>query len=133
MPKVLGAIDDRGRPVIRVELTESEDSFLAIVDTGFNGELMIAEYDARALGFAVGSEFRSVRLAIDVAQAVRAGSAAINWFGAPRQVDVLNSADEPSTRRADEPVALTGTGLLTPHLLTIDFELSTVEVFARDG
>ena len=133
MSKLLGAVDDRGRPVIRIELAESDASFLALVDTGVKRELMLAEHDARALGFAVASEFRSVRLAMDVDRAAKAGSASINWFGSQRQIDVLVSMDAPTVRRADEPVALVGTGLLAPNLLKIDFDLKTVEIDEHGG
>ena len=46
MAKVIGSVDQRGRPVIRLE--GKTDSVLVIVDTGFNGELMVtrAAFDA---------------------------------------------------------------------------------------
>ena len=39
MAKVVGSVDDRGRPVVRIE--GWLESILVTVDTGFNGDLMM--------------------------------------------------------------------------------------------
>ena len=48
MAKVIGSVDGRRRPVIRIE--GKGDSLLLVVDTGFNGDLMLTRAAARQLG-----------------------------------------------------------------------------------
>ena len=44
---MIGAVDLRGRPVIRIE--GKQESILVVVDTGFNGDLMVSRDAARLL------------------------------------------------------------------------------------
>ena len=52
MAKVIGSIDDLGRPVIRIEVPD-RGGFLAVVDTGFNRSLLLLMTEAQAMGFAI--------------------------------------------------------------------------------
>ena len=124
-------VDRLGRPVVRVEIPGGE-SFLAHIDTGFNGEMMLAEFDARRLGFTIATKAANVTVAGDVVQRVMEGSGTIHWFGEARRVELYVSTATPSKRMDDGPVALIGTRLLIPHLLLVDFARGTVEIEAQE-
>lgn len=128
LPRVTGQIDHLGRPVVRLECPAVEDGFLAVVDTGFNGELML-EFDvAASLGFAIGGVRSSVRVAGATQREVREARGMIMWLGLERRVEVLVAATPGSRPGPEEPIALIGTRLLTPHLLMVDFSTGIVEI-----
>jgi predicted aspartyl protease len=131
LSKIWGTIDRLRRPVIRLE-TSAGESFLALVDTGFNGELMLAHPDAQALGFEVSKVKIKALLAGDVSQKLREGSGNLIWLGKDRRIELMVSPASSIRRMDDDPIALIGTKLLTPHLLLIDFEVSTVEIEAQN-
>lgn len=106
------------------------DGFLGLVDTGFNGELMMTALTATALGFRLYDAHETVVLGDGRIESVQLGSGTIFWLGGQRRVDVMIpvKAVSPRTREPDEPVALIGTRLLTPHDLMIRFGRSHVAV-----
>jgi predicted aspartyl protease len=131
LSKIIGSVDHLCRPVVRVALSGGE-SFLALVDTGFNGELMIGEQDAIAFGFSVTLKFTKARLADDVVQDFREASGTLIWMGSKRRVEILVNRETDARRSDGDPIAIIGTRLLTPHLLLIDFEAATVEIEMQD-
>jgi predicted aspartyl protease len=125
---VLGGVDDRRRPVVRVTLAERDESLLALVDTGFNGDLHVTESVALRFGFERTSFDSEVALADGNSVKVVRGRGTIQWLGKLRRVQVF-IADDPRTHpREGEPDALLGTGLLSPHVLLVDFTAMTIEI-----
>jgi predicted aspartyl protease len=126
----VGGVDQRRRPLVRVKLVGAEDSFLALVDTGFNGNLLLTRTVAIQLGFCLRKDTDVVEFADGRSEAVTAGYGVIEWLGGVRRVEIFASSDpqRPRIPRDGEPVALLGTGLLAPHILLIDFEAGTVEI-----
>jgi predicted aspartyl protease len=127
LSKIVGTIDRLRRPVIRLD-TVVGDSFLALVDTGFNGQLMLSESDAQALGFVISRITIDAMLAGDVPQTVREGIGNIRWLGEDRKIDLVVSPTSKLRRKDDDPIALIGTRLLTPHLLLVDFATNVLEI-----
>lgn len=128
MAKVTGSVDDRGRPVVRIE--GKTDSFLLVVDTGFNGDLMISRSAADTLGMTLSDDETSVELGDGTTASVFEGRTTIPWLGAERRVRVLVSDTwQPSN---EVPSGLLGTELMTPHLLFVDFGARTVEIETQD-
>lgn len=123
MAKVMGSVDDRGRPVVRIE---AGDGLLLVIDTGFNGDLMITRAAATAIGVTPVSREMDVELGDGSIGRVHQGRVQLPWLGEDRAVRVLVS--NAWTTTGDEPVGLIGTELLTPHLLLIDFAARTVEI-----
>ncbi len=131
MGTVLGGVDDRRRPLVRVALAERDESLLALVDTGFNGELYVTESVARRFGFERTSFDSEVALAGGNSAKVSRGRGSIRWLGQQRRVQVF-IVDDPRTHpREGEPDALLGTGLLSPHILLVDFTAMTIEIEAQ--
>jgi predicted aspartyl protease len=116
---------------VRVERPGGEDSILATVDTGFNGDLFMSAVDARLTGF-VGIGLKTKAKFADSTRLVEETSAVIVWMGRTREVELLISHADPLPSAADEPIALIGTRLMTPHLLLIDFQAATVEIEEQD-
>jgi predicted aspartyl protease len=104
---------------------------LATVDTGFNGDLFMSAADAKLLGWQ-GSGLRSVVKLADANREIEEAQAVIIWMGRARKVELLLSHADPSPSATDEPIALIGTRLMTPHLLLIDFQAATVEIEEQD-
>lgn len=132
MRTLIGSIDLRRRPIVRIDKEGREDGFLALLDTGFNGELLVSQTDAEVLGFARRAGTSTAELAGGQVYELSRGQGEILWLGRKRRVDVLISAEATRPRRDGEPVALVGTRLLAPHMLLIDFLSSTVEIEAQD-
>ena len=106
---------------------ESElESLLAIVDTGFNGNLMVTKIAAQLLAFDPPRAAVRVELGDGSTVDVTESAGILSWLNRSRPVRVLIS--DSWTARPDEPCCLIGTGLLTPHLLLVDFEQRTVEI-----
>ena len=63
MSELLGHVDERERPLIRVPIPDRDRSFLALVDTGFNGWLFMEAADAVSLGFVLSELAVSVEFA----------------------------------------------------------------------
>lgn len=128
MAKVIGSIDQRGRPVIRVE--GKLESILVVVDTGFNGDLLLAREAARLLEVDPVSKETEIELGDGRTVVVNEARATITWLEQARRVRVLVSNDWITT--GDAPVGLLGTDLLAPHLLLIDFADGTVEIETQE-
>ena len=128
MAKVVGSVDQRGRPVIRIE--GKLESILVMVDTGFNGDLMMTRDAATLLGVDPSDDETEVQLGDGRTAQVCESRITITWLDQERRVRVLVS-DEWTTI-GDAPVALLGTDLLLPHLLRIDFAKGTVEIETQD-
>ena len=131
MRSVLGGVDPRGRPIVRIALAGLDNEFLAVVDTGFNGELFMAAGDARLLRLMLTGARSSVEVAGGVRQHVEEAIAVILWMGRERRVEVLLGTSTQTPRLADDPIALVGARLLTPHILMIDYAAGTVEIEAQ--
>lgn len=127
MAKLIGHVDDRGRPVARVTVFGREDDVLATIDTGFNGEVMLVEGDAALLGVVIHEEGERVELGHGENVNVRLGRLRIRWLDQDRVVSALIARRREASREG-EPVMLIGTELLSPHLLFVDFDKRTVEI-----
>jgi predicted aspartyl protease len=105
---------------------------LALLDTGFNGELLVARSDIASLGILERGGVSEAELAGGQVFALQRGEGRIVWLGRERRVDVLISSEAYRPGRDGDPIALIGTRLLVPHLLLIDFAAATVEIEAQN-
>ncbi len=128
MAKVIGSVDDRGRPVVRLE--GKVESLLVVVDTGFNGDLMVTRAGAQALGLPLTGRTSGVELGDGSRREINEVRAKISWLGEEREIWVL-VADNWVPKSPDDPVGLLGTELLPPHLLLVDFTARTVAIETR--
>lgn len=128
MGTLVGSVDHRRRPLVRIERPDGFESFLALLDTGFNGEVFVAIADVERLGFRLRSGFSTFEDASGQIKTVQRGAGEIMWLGERRRVEVFIATEPPPARQADDPVALVGTGLLTANMLLIDFPAATIEI-----
>ena len=124
MAKVIGSIDNRGRPLVRIDA--GDDGLLAIVDSGFNGAMIVAGPSVSLFDRQPGGVAVSVELGNGTTAKFVETIGTINWLGTKQRIGILVS--ESWTPAVDEPSALIGTRLLTPHLLLIDFDRGLVEI-----
>lgn len=127
MAKLIGSIDDLGRPLVRLKLPRGQDDLLAIIDTGFNGELMMSLSVARSLAMPLENDLVPIELGTGTIERVYVGQLDVRWLEQEQRLRVLVSKTWPAPR-PDAPVALIGTRLLRPHLLMIDFGADTLEI-----
>lgn len=127
LAKVVGSVDDLGRPVVRIEVPD-RDGFLAVVDTGFNRSLLLLVAEAQAMGFVISADAETVELGTAVKASVLRARGTIQWLGRSIHVEALVS-DEPMTVSGrDTARALIGTELLANCLVLVDFVARGVEI-----
>jgi predicted aspartyl protease len=119
LSEVVGHVDPRGRPIISISILGEEDAFPVIVDTGFNGGLLL--HDSEIIRHTC--ELTGLNVPIELAdrapRMLMLARTRIVWFGQPRDVDVLIAPTQVSRAAiADEPIGLLGSALLAPHRLT---------------
>ncbi len=127
MAKIIGSVDELGRPVVRVEVP-SHDSFLAVIDTGFNRSLMMQAAEAAAIGFDVSKRTQVVELSTTETVEVEQATGKIWWLDREVWVDALISNEPSIAYRPDTARALIGTELLADCLLLVDFATRVVEI-----
>ena len=122
-----GSVDDRKRPLVRIETPGFIDPLVALVDTGFNGALLIDEAQAARLGFSVARDsIRPVQLASQRNEDFMVGRGSFLWLGERRTITAHVLIETQSERRArnvrkTEEEILIGTDLLSDCRLEIDF------------
>lgn len=126
----LGSIDRRYRPLFRIARSEDDDEFVALLDTGFNGELMCDMAVVTVLDIQPSGRIEEVELAGGVKLHAQYGWMSIQWLGRPRRVSVLVAAIDENqlAKRNDEPVALVGGALLAPSLVLLDYNAGVIEI-----
>lgn len=129
---VVGSVDQRRRPIIRLQISGARDDVVALLDTGFNGELLVAQQDVQRLGVNVRPLSSQAIMGDGSVVEVRRGDCSIMWLGSTRRTEVLVSSVFVRAKLADDPVVLIGTQLLSPNLLLIDFAAATVEIEAHE-
>jgi predicted aspartyl protease len=103
------------------------------LDTGFNRELPVHESNAFRFCYDLTDVNREAELAGGERRKFPVALARIYWFGKLRDVEILIATSE--RQRAslpDGPIGLLGTGLLSSHILTIDFAARRVLVSESD-
>lgn len=128
MPVIEGRLDDFGLPLLDLRIIPSANRLAALIDTGFDGELVVYYDDLRSAGIEVAFDrVVQARLA-DGSQATLLGATlTVDWFGEPRAVN----ADVVPALRPAGTHALIGCRLLRDARLEIDFPRSTV-LLSRD-
>lgn len=126
--KVVGTVDDLRRPIVRIEVPGRE-GFLAIVDTGFNGALLLMAAEAIAMGFEISDEIETVELGTSARTSVRRGLGTVQWLGRSITVNAFISTEPIAINiRPDVARALIGTELMAGCLLLVDFPDRIVEI-----
>jgi len=122
-----GSVDDLKRPLVRIEAAGFSDPLLALVDTGFNGALLLDEAQAVRLGFSVaGDSIKPLRLASQQNENFMLGQGSFVWLGERRTIVAYVLIETPGERgarnaRTTEEEILIGTELLADCRLEIDF------------
>ena len=122
-----GSVDDRKRPLVRIETPGFTGPLIAFVDTGFNGALLLDERQAARLGFSVArSSTTPVQLASQRNENFLLGRGSFIWLGERRTIDAYVMIETQGERRArnarkTEEEILIGTDLLSDCRLEIDF------------
>lgn len=129
--KLQGHVDALGRPIVALVSLATGDPFIALIDTGFNGWLMVSGADAPTLGVRFIQDFETLRMADGRSVQVRSGRLVVEWLGRRREIEVFVS-DEPSQAGEGQPIALIGAELLVPHLLMVDYGAKTVDIETQE-
>jgi predicted aspartyl protease len=130
---LIGSVDQWQRPLLRLEQPDGWDGFVALIDSGFNGHLMLHEADMAYLGFKPVRGNTEVKVASGETVNVKLAEATILWVDEkPLRVRVFVVPAPLPIRRPDDPTVLLGTKLLHPHRLVVDFAANRVELASND-
>jgi predicted aspartyl protease len=125
MPTIEGRLDDTGFPLVDLQVVPSARTLAMLIDTGFDGELMLYHDDLRAAGIeAVFDHDVQVRLADGTLTSFLGTTLTIEWFGQPRRISV----DVVPAIRPAHAYPVIGCRLLRDSRLEIDFPRRTVLV-----
>ncbi len=132
MPELIGSLDSRRRPLVRVPVS-GKDDLLAIIDTAFTGELLVDDDVARSWGVVVLDVEAQIEMGDGSRRDVKQGLLTVVWFGRERDATVQvvgrSANDSPRRPRQDgEPVALLGTELIAPGILNVNFATGVVTI-----
>jgi len=129
LSEILGHVDARDRPIVSLSVPDQEDGIPVVIDTGFNGELLIHSTDIDRIGCNLTDLTVTAEFAGRQRQLLNRARGRLVWFGRQRDVDVLVAmTNAPRSPTADEPIGLLGTALLSPHTLTVDFAARRVVI-----
>ncbi len=120
-----GRLDGNGQPVIPVRFLGAAVPITLLIDTGFDGELLLYAEQLSRIGIpATYQDMTRVRLADGSETTFFIASATVEWQGEPRAVsiDVIPRPAPASAR------GLLGCGLLRDSRLSIDFPAGVVEI-----
>lgn len=132
MPELIGSLDERKRPLLRVPVP-GHDDILAIIDTAFTGELLLDEADAQQWGVVIVDVESAIELGDGSKRLVKQGLVTIDWLDGSQDVTVQIIPRELRRTRPDgSPGALIGTELLASYVLLIDFPGSFVTLSTPD-
>jgi predicted aspartyl protease len=113
--------------VIRMAIGDRD--LLLTVDTGFNGDMLLAASAAASVGLTTDAAFTNIELGDGTTATLAETEYDMSWLDRRRLIRVRISSDW--APRGDDPVGLVGTKLISPHLLLIDFEARSVEIEAQ--
>lgn len=123
-----GWIDGRGQPVMSVRLAGLEDPYVALIDTGFNRELIIFEEHAVQACLSIRHSRVPILLADGFRSEFLVSKGVVEWFGVEKIVELF-IIPGPAPRVGRWQI---GTQLLQDCRLEIDFLTRSVRLF-RDG
>lgn len=131
-PPIEGFVDERGRPLIKLQ--KGRQDLVVMVDTGFNGELLVDVEAARRFGVRRSPLFgdpTSHLTTVGASVTVQLGRMDVE-FGLQSDINVMILVDGKIAPDGDAfgPEAIMGTKLLAKSELVIDFPASTVRVSA---
>lgn len=130
--KLLGHIDDIGRPCVYVE-TLTGDLVLVTVDTGANVYMLLHETDLHVFGTKnIQTSSKIMKVAVTMADGNESYLHHVDltfvWFSQPIGVTCYVSSGKKERRHPDGPIGIIGTALLKDCRLSIDFVRRTVEI-----
>ena len=126
--EVRGSVDLRGRPLIRITVIGFDDELVAMVDTGFNGELLMSEKVAAEWGISPVGLAAKLELGDGSKIFAGRGTVPVFWMGKRRAIAVQITPSNKGKKQSSEPVALIGTRLLSEDILEINFPAQTVVI-----
>ena len=103
-----GYFDERGMPVLALTVSPHGSRITALIDTGFDGELLVYHDQLRAIGVdVVFDRAEQLRLADGSEVTLLGSTLTIDWHGEPRRVnlDVVPTRAPP---RGHEPFLVVG-------------------------
>jgi predicted aspartyl protease len=128
---LIGSVDLGHRLIVRLKFATGEDEWPALIDTGFNGALLMPAAIARALHTPMSETRIDLEFGDGVLRPARRTRVNLTWLGRDIEVDTFVIADTERRPTSKSPEILIGTRLLAPHLLLIDFTAGTIEIEAQ--
>jgi predicted aspartyl protease len=131
---IRGGVDHLNRPFVRLGVTGFAEPVTAFIDTGFNGSLIVDEYQAQQMGFQV-TKIHSITalLASQRSETFLLCRGRINWLGDEPFITALVISEtetqrlERRRRKRNEEVVL-GVELLINCKLEVDFVRRSVSI-----
>jgi predicted aspartyl protease len=131
---IRGGVDHLNRPFIKLNAAGFADPLTAFIDTGFNGSMILDEYQAARMGLEITKQHSiSAVLASQRHETFLLCRGRISWFGEEPFVSafVISETEEERLarrRRKQEEEIVLGVELLLGCKLEIDFTARTVIV-----
>ena len=120
-----GRLDGNGQPVIPVRFLGATVPITLLIDTGFDGELLLYAEQLSRIGVpATYQDMTRVRLADGSEVTFFIANATVEWQGEPRTVSI-DVIPRPAPASAK---GLLGCGLLRDSRLSIDFPAGAVQI-----
>ena len=122
---IRGYVNRYLEPVVTIEIEDSQgvlQSFEAVLDTGFNGELALPAQTIEKLGLSSRGQALDWTIATGDEAPLAEYDGVVSWHGQSRRVVVVETGDEP----------LLGTSLLSGSKISIDMRTGGEVLIVED-
>ena len=129
-----GGIDHLNRPFVKLSVIGFDDPLTAFIDTGFNGSMILDEYQAERMGLEITEQHSvSAVLASQRRETFLLCRGRVTWFGQEPFISafVISETEEERSvrrRRKREEEIVIGVELLLGCRLEIDFATRSVTI-----
>jgi predicted aspartyl protease len=125
MPTISGRLDGHGQPVVDLRIIGALRDATALVDTGYDGEILFYHDQLRDIGVQpIFTHMDRIRLADGTEIPLLVATVVVDWLGEPKPVNVDVVASSPP----HDARSLIGCRLLRDALLEVDFPRGEVRI-----
>jgi predicted aspartyl protease len=130
---IRGGVDDLGRPFLKLDVAGFPEPVTALIDTGFNGAMIVDEYQATQMGLQISRHHRvSALLASQQSETFLLSRGRIGWLGEQPFISAFVIVETERERVVRRQEIVLGVELMLNCRLEIDFVARSLTISRLD-